>query len=182
MALPLRLLRALGLAEGDSSRSIDGVLNLVGFNVGLQVLELGTLLPGGSELIRGLRCSVLEACTHNTLDGRRHRCQEIRCCLTGRAVEAEVDKVLSRGIGATKENLASLVQDYSLVEKIVCALRRLVNGDAGSGSKQLGLQAEGLAEFNSIGGIKTTGRVVPALKRSSRQCGLRDSDTLALTT
>lgn len=179
--LTLGLLGLARGAEGLGIRAVDGVSRLVLFNLGLQRLVVGAVLPRGGKLVRGPGRLALEAGTHNTLQSRRHRGEEVGGGLTGRALEAEIDKVLPGDIGAAKEDLATLVEDDGLVEQVVGGLGRLVDGHAGGVVEQLRLQAQRLAELDGVGRVETSGGVVPALQGSTRQGGLGDGDTLALT-
>lgn len=85
-------------------------------------------------------------------------------------------------VSSAKEYLATFVKDNSLVKQVVSGLRRLVDGNAGSAVEQLGLHSQSLAKLNSVGGIETTGGVIPALQGSTRQGSLGDGNSLALTT
>jgi len=158
------------------------VSDLVLLDLDLQSLVLGAVLPGSSKLIGGAGNLALESLSHDSLTRSSHGGQEIRSGLASRALKTEVDKVLLGSVGAAKEDLATLVEDGGLVEKVVSALRRLVNGDNSGVVEKLGLETKGFAEFDSVGRIETSSRVIPALQRSSRQSSLRNGDTLALTT
>lgn len=73
-------------------------------------------------------------------------------------------------------------KDSDFVEASVGVLWCLVQRHGGRGAKDFGIHAERLAELDSVGGIETSGRVVPALQRCTGQSSLDDGHTLALTT
>ena len=180
--LTLGLLGLLGGAESLSIRTVDGMLVLVLFDLSLERLVLGTVLPSSGKLVGCTRSLALKARANNTLDGTGHGGQEIGSGLTRRAFETQVDEVLLGLIGTAEEDLATLVQDSSLVEEVISALRGLVDGHAGSASEKLSLQAKGLDELDGVGRVKTSGTVIPALKGSARESSLGNGDTLSLTT
>ncbi|KAI6753414.1 hypothetical protein HG531_005583 [Fusarium graminearum] len=175
----------LGLLRGTESlgvRAVDGVSNLVVLNLDLKSSILGAVLPGGRKLIGGAGNLALESISHDSLVGSGHGGEEIRSGLASRALETQVDEVLLGSISAAKEDLSTLVDDGRLVEQVVGALRRLVDGHNGGVVEKFGLQTEGFAKFDGVGRVETSSRVVPALQRSSRQGSLGNGNTLALTT
>lgn len=180
--LALGLLGLLGRAKSFSIGTVDGMRRLVGFDLGLQSLVLGALLPGGSELIGCAGSLVLPSRTHNTLQGTCHGSQEIGGGLARRAIEAESLEVLTGLAGLSEEDLTSFVKHEGLVEKVVCALGSLVDGNAASALEKVARHFQVLAELDGIGAIETSCAVIPALKRGTGQGSLGNGDTLALTT
>lgn len=130
------------------------------------------------------------------------RGQKVRCCLSGGTVEAHVNEKRFGVLGWPEVNLTALVwtkplsvtgrfvrsretqmrtENSDLVEALIRILWGLVEGDARRDALDLGTHFQGLAKFDSIGCIKASGGVVPALKRSQGQCSLDNGHTLPLT-
>lgn len=179
--LALGLLRPLGGAEGLGVGAVDRVGRLVLLDIGLQSLVMRAGLPRRRELVGSPGDAALEALPDNALKGARHGGEEVGRGGAGRALEAEVDEVLLGLVSAAKEDLPALVQHNGLVEQVVGTLGRLIDGNTGGAAKQLGLQAESLAELDGVGAVQTTGTVVPALERRTREGSLGDGDALPLT-
>lgn len=78
--------------------------------------------------------------------------------------------------------MATFVEHKYFVEEVVGSLGCLVDGNTGSGAVDLSLHAEGLTELDGVGGIKTTGGIVPCLQWRSAEGGFGNGNTLSLST
>ncbi len=85
------------------------------------------------------------------------------------AVVAQLLEVLAGLVGAAEEDLAALVQDDDLVEEVVGALGRLVDGDDSRAAEEARLHAQRLAELDGIGAVEAARAVIPALQRAAAQ-------------
>ena len=96
-------------------------------------------------------------------------------------METHVDEEGPRLSGLSEEDLATLVEHKCLVEEVVGSLRRLVDGNTGSGAVDLGFHAEGFTELDGVCGVETSGGVIPGLQWRSAEGSFSDSDTLSLS-
>ena len=179
-ALALGLLGLLVGAEGLGVGAIESVLVLEMLDLGLEDLVLVAGLPCRGELVRGTGGPAFESASDNAFLRTGHTGQEVGGCGARGTLEAEVDEVLPGLGGLAKEDLATLVKHGSLVEEIVGRLRSLVDRHAGGVVEELSLEAEGPAELNGVGAVKTSSTVVPALQGSTGQGSLGNGHTLPL--
>lgn len=159
----LRLLSSPTRQEIVVSLTLDWVLVVEILNILHQPLVFVTLLPSGSEFLRSSGDLALEPVSGCSLTGRSKGCKEIRSSLLFGAVESHVEEVLL-GIGSLSEvDLFSFVEDCDFVEEIVCRSGRLVDGDNGGSAHVFCSHLQVLDEFDGVGGIETSGRVIPTL-------------------
>ena len=96
--------------------AVEGVLNQVLVNLGIQISSVLTLLPGLGEFVGAPRG--IGSRTDNSLLRAGHGGKEISRGLTLRTDEAEAFKVAFCLARATEKDLPTLIQDNDFVEDL----------------------------------------------------------------
>ena len=106
----------------------------------------------------------------------------IRCTLSRKRSESEILEIRSSFRGWAEVDLASVIEDDDLVEKIVDTLSRLIEADEGGLAENIRHDPQTLDEIQGSTRVEPTRRVVPGLDTSPGCHHLGDRDPFPLTT
>lgn len=172
LLLPLILPKRVGVGAAQRMRLVKRV------NFCQQASSFRALQPAPREFVGGSRRAALVAWLDDSLRRGRHGREEVGRRLPVGAGEAETDKVRLGLARWPKVDLPALVEHEDLVEEVVCALGRLVDGHGAGAAKHVRLQPQRFAKLNRVGRVEAAGGIIPALERRAGQRGLGNRHSL----